>query len=354
MVSTTIRIGDRTIGPGHRTYFIAEMSANHDGSLDRAIELLEACAAAGADAVKLQTYTADTLTLDSDAPSFRVSGGTLWDGRTLYDLYTEAAMPWEWQPILKRRGEELGIAVFSSPFDATAIAFLEDMHVPAYKVASAEITDSLLIAAMAATGKPLIISTGMASLDEIVHAVTVARDAGASDIALLKCTSAYPAPPSDINLRTISHMAETFGVPIGLSDHTIDIAVPLAAVALGAAIIEKHVTLDRGAGGPDSEFSLEMDDLRKLITGIRTVEEAVGSVSYGPTEHEQAGLRFRRSLYVAEDIPVGGLITNQNVRSVRPVGGLPPDQLPLVLGRRVVKSLRHGHALRWEDVGDLA
>ncbi len=351
-MSTTICIADRTIGPGHPTYFIAEMSANHDGELDRALELLESCAAAGVDAVKLQTYTADTLTLDSDAAAFRVSGGTLWDGRTLHNLYTEAAMPWEWQPILKERGEELGIAVFSSPFDATAIDFLEEMNVPAYKVASAEITDSQLIATMAATGKPLIISTGMASLEEIAHAVATAREAGAEEIALLKCTSAYPAPASDVNLRTIGHLAETFGVPIGLSDHTLDIAVPLAAVALGATIVEKHVTLDRGAGGPDSAFSLEMDDLKELVSGIRTVEAAVGDVSYGPTEHEVAGLRFRRSLYVSNDIPIGGVFTTENVRSVRPTGGLSPDHLPQVLGRRAARALSHGDPLQWDDVGE--
>ncbi len=353
-MSTTIRIAGQPIGPGHPTYFIAEMSANHDGKLDRAIELLEACAEAGADAVKLQTYTADTLTLDSDSPAFRVSGGTLWDGRTLHDLYTEASMPWEWQPILKQRGEELGIAVFSSPFDATAIEFLEGLNVPAYKIASAEITDSRLVAAVAATGKPLIVSTGMASLEEIAHAVAVAREAGADEIALLKCTSAYPAPASDINLRTIGHLAETFGVPIGLSDHTLDISVPLAAVALGAAIVEKHVTLDRGAGGPDSAFSLEMDALRALIRGIRTVAKAIGNVSYGPTEHEAAGMRFRRSLYISDDIPIDGIFTTENVRSVRPIGGIPPDHLPLVLGRRATRALSHGDALQWENIGGTA
>ncbi len=350
-MSPTISIAGKPIGPGHPTYFIAEMSANHDGSLDRAVELLEACAGAGVDAVKLQTYTADTLTLDSDEPAFRVSGGTIWDDRTLHDLYSEAAMPWEWQPILKKRGDELGVAVFSSPFDSTAIEFLESMDVPAYKVASAEIIDSQLVVAMAETGKPLIVSTGMATLEEIAHAVAVARGAGATEIALLKCTSAYPAPASEINLRTIDHLARTFEVPIGLSDHTLDIAVPLAAVALGATIVEKHVTLDRSAGGPDSSFSLEIDDLRELITGIRIVEDAIGRVSFGPTERERALTQFRRSLYVAEDIPAGGVFTEQNVRSVRPAGGLPPDELPSVLGRRSTKTLDRGTALRWEDVG---
>ena len=350
-VSTTMSIAGQPIGRGHPTYFIAEMSANHDGSLERAIELLESCVDAGVDAVKLQTYTADTLTLNSDAPAFRVSGGTLWDGRTLHDLYTEAAMPWEWQPILKKRGEELGVQVFSSPFDQTAIDFLEEMNVPAYKVASAEITDTGLITAMATTGKPLIISTGLASLEEIAHAVTTAREAGATQIALLKCTSAYPAPPSDINLRTINHMAEAFNVPVGLSDHTLDIAVPLAAVALGASIIEKHVTLDRNAGGPDSSFSLEMDDLQQLIHGIRTVEAAIGDVTYGPTEHETAGLRFRRSLYVSKDITAGDIFTTNNIRSVRPTGGLPPNHLPQILGRQATTALTHGDPLQWEDVG---
>jgi len=343
-------IGERRIGPERPVYFIAELSANHGQSYEQAVRLVRAAKEAGADAVKLQTYTADTLTIRSDRPEFRVCGGTLWDGRTLYDLYNEAHMPWEWQPKLKAQADELGLDLFSSPFDPTAVDFLESMGVPAYKVASFELIDLPLVEKIAGTGKPVILSTGMASLAEISDAVEVVRRVSDAGLALLKCTSAYPAPPDEMNLRTIPHLAEAFGVPAGLSDHTLGIAVPVAAVALGACIIEKHFTLSRAEPGPDSAFSLEPHEFRALVEGIRTAEQALGTVRYGLSGKDEASRVFRRSLYVVEDVRSGEPLTSANVRSIRPGNGLPPKFLPSVLGRRAAEDLAKGTPLSWNLV----
>jgi N-acetylneuraminate synthase len=347
-----IEIKERYIGRGNPVYIIAELSANHNQSFDQAVALIHAAKEAGADAVKLQTYTPDTLTISSDKEYFRIGGGTLWDGRTLYDLYSEAYMPWEWQPKLKEIADEIGIDLFSTAFDPTAVDFLEEMGVPVHKVASFEIVDIPLIEKMARTGKPLIISTGMATLGEIEEAVQAARRAGATQIALLKCTSAYPAPPEEMNLRTIPHLAEAFGVPVGLSDHTLGIAVPVAAVALGACIVEKHFTLSRDIPGPDSAFSLEPHELKAMVEAIRTVEKALGEVHYGVSEREAQSRVFRRSLFVVKDMRAGEVFTDENVRSIRPGYGLPPKYLPEILGRRAVKDIEKGTPLNWRLIGE--
>jgi N-acetylneuraminate synthase len=326
------------------------MSANHGHDYDRAAKIIEAARDAGADAIKLQTYTADTLTIQSDKEYFRVKGGTLWDGRTLYDLYQEAHTPWEWQPKLQRVATDLGLHLFSTPFDDTAVDFLEEMGVPAYKVASFELVDLQLIRRVAATGKPIIMSTGMASLAEIDEAVRTARDAGAKEIALLKCTSAYPAPAEEANLRVIPHLAETFRVVAGLSDHTMGIAAPIAAVALGACIIEKHFTLSRSFPGPDSAFSLEPDEFRDMVDVVRTTGEALGEVQYEITDKERASLVFRRSLFVTRDVKAGDVFTPENLRSIRPGHGLPPRYLPEVLGRRAATNIVAGTPLAWNLV----
>ncbi len=343
-------INGRSIGSDHPTYVIAELSANHNQSFDAAVRLIHAAAEAGADAVKLQTYTPDTLTIRSDRPEFRVGGGTLWDGKTLYDLYAQAYTPWEWQPKLKEIAEQLGLDLFSTPFDLTAVDFLEEMNVPAYKVASFELVDIPLIEKIAATRKPMIISTGMATLVEIAEAVGAARGLGNEQIALLKCTSAYPAPASSINLRTIPHLASTFSVPVGVSDHTLGIAVPAAAVALGACLVEKHLTNSRAEPGPDSAFSLEPHEFRQMVEAVRTAKEALGQVCYGSTEVEQASRSFRRSLFVVQDIEVGGQFNMSNVRSIRPGQGLSPKYLAEVLGRRAACRITAGTPLDWTVV----
>ena len=293
-----IEIEDRKVGAGYPTYIIAEMSANHNQDFEQALEIIKKARQAGADAVKLQTYTADTLTIDSDKEFFRVGGGTLWDDRTLYQLYGEAYTPWAWQPRLKEAAADLGLTLFSSPFDFSAVDFLEHMEVPCYKVASFELVDVPLIEKIARTGKPMIMSTGMASLEEIKTALEAARSAGAEQIALLKCTSAYPAPPEEMNLRTIPHLADTFGVPVGLSDHTLGTVVPVAAVCVDACIVEKHFTLSREIQGPDSAFSLEPDEFAEMVAAIRTAEKALGQVDYRVGEFESRSLVFRRSLFV--------------------------------------------------------
>ncbi len=333
----SVSIAGRMIGPGCPVYIIAELSANHAQQFDQAICLVRAAKEAGADAVKLQTYTADTMTIRSDRPEFLIVGGTLWDGRTLYDLYGEAHTPWEWQPRLKAVANELGLDLFSTPFDPTAVDFLERMDVPAYKVASFEVVDLPLIEKIARTGKPIIMSTGMATLAEIAEAVEAVRRVSDAGLALLKCTSAYPAPPDEMNLRTIPHLAEAFGVPTGLSDHTLGIAVPVAAVALGACIIEKHFTLSRAEPGPDSAFSLEPHEFRAMVEGVRTAEKALGTVHYGLSGRDEASRVFRRSLYAVRDIRSGEPLTEANVRSIRPGHGLPPKYLPNVLGRRALR-----------------
>jgi pseudaminic acid synthase len=347
-----MEIAARPIGAGQPAYFVAELSANHNQDFDAALALIRAAKEAGADAVKLQTYTPDTITVRSDKPYFRIGGGTLWDGRTLYDLYSEAYTPWEWQPVLKAAADELGIALFSSAFDPTAVDFLETLGVPAHKVASPEITDIPLIERMARTGKPLLISTGMATLGEIDEAVQAARSAGATQIALLKCTSAYPAPPEDMNLRTIPHLAEAYGLPVGLSDHTLGIAVPVAAVALGACIVEKHFTLSRGTPGPDSAFSLEPAEFRAMVDAVRVAEKALGQVHYGVTEREAPMRAFRRSLFVVKDVAAGELFTAENVRSIRPANGLHPRHLPEVIGCYATCDISAGTPLTWGMVRD--
>ena len=345
-----ISIRGRAIGPGRPVYIVAEMSGNHNQSFDEAVRIVRAAKEAGADAVKLQTYSPDTITIQSTKAPFRIGAGTIWEGRGLYELYGEAYTPWDWQPKLKAVADEIGLDLFSSPFDPTAVRFLEGMGVPAYKIASFEIVDLPLIETVARTRKPIILSTGMATLSEIEEAVTTARAAGAPGVALLKCTSAYPAAPEDMHLHTIPHLADTFGVPAGLSDHTLGIAVPVAAVALGACIIEKHFTLSRALPGPDSAFSLEPDEFKAMVEAVRVVEKGLGVVRYGPTEGERASRVFRRSLFVVSDMAAGEVFTEQNVRSIRPGDGLPPKFLASVLGRRAARAIERGTPLSWELV----
>jgi pseudaminic acid synthase len=346
-----IEVGKRRIGPGSPAYCIAELSANHNQDFAQAIRIIEAAKEAGADAVKLQTYTADTITLRSDKECFRIEGGTLWDGRTLHDLYQEAFMPWEWQPKLKAIANELEMDLFSSAFDDSAVDFLEQMNVPAHKVASFELVDIGLIQKMARTGKPLIMSTGMASEEEIVEAAEAARVAAPGNrptqIALLKCTSAYPAPPEEANLHTIPELARRFGCPVGLSDHTMGIAVPVAAVALGACIIEKHLCLRRADGGPDGAFSLEPQEFKAMVEAVRTAEKALGTVQFTPGPREASSRKFRRSLFAVEDIKKGELFTRQNVRSIRPSDGLHPRHFDEVLGKRAACDVERGSPLSW-------
>ncbi len=342
-----IVISGRHIGAGARTYVVAELSANHSQSFEKAVRIIHAAKDAGADAVKLQTYTADTITLRSDKECFRIAGGTLWDGRTLHDLYQEAFTPWEWQPKMKEVAEKLGMHCFSSAFDETAVDFLEQMNVPAYKVASFELVDIGLIQKMARTGKPLIMLTGLASEGEIAEAVEAARAAGATEVALLKCTSAYPAPPEDANLHTISELARRYDCPAGLSDHTMGIAVPVAAVALGACIIEKHLCLSRADGGPDSAFSLEPEEFKAMVDAVRTAEKALGSIQFAPSAREAGSRKFRRSLFVAENVKKGEVFTAQNVRSVRPSDGLHPRHLKEVLGQHAARDIEKGTPLDW-------
>lgn len=344
-----LHIQGRPIGPGHPTYIVAELSANHHQDFQKAVELMHAAKAAGADAVKLQTYTADTLTIDCDAPQFRISG-TLWEGRNLYDLYGEAYTPWEWHPELQQIAHRLGLHCFSTPFDATAVDFCESLGMPAHKIASFESIDLPLLRKVARTGKPIIMSTGMATLAEIDEAVRTLRESGAHEIALLKCTSAYPADPADMNLLTISHLGEAFGVVPGLSDHTLGPAVPVAAVALGACIIEKHFTLSRQVSGPDSAFSLEPAEFKAMVESVRTVEKALGQVHYGVSENEAASRMFRRSLFVVEPMRAGEPFTAKNVRSIRPGHGLHTRHVDEVLGRQAARDIPRGTPLSWDLV----
>ena len=346
--SLPFAINGRSIGPGEPVYIIAELSANHRQDEGVATELVRAAHAAGADAVKLQTYTPDTITIDSDAASFRPGSGSLWSGTTLYQLYTEGTMPWDWQPRLKALAESLGMDCFASPFDATAVDFLEAMDVPAYKVASFELVDLPLIRRMAATGRPLIMSTGMATEAEIDEAVATARAAGAAEIALLKCTSAYPSPPGDVHLRAIPAMAERWGLPIGLSDHTAGIVSPVAAVALGACIIEKHMILSADDVTLDSAFSLDPSAFATMVEAVRFAEQALGEPRIGPSPAEAESRGFRRSLFVVADIAAGEPLTDQNVRSIRPADGLHTRHLEEVLGRRASRAIRRGTPLSWD------
>jgi len=344
-----IEINGRQVGPGAPVYIVAEMSANHGQDFRQAAKILEAAKMAGADAVKLQTYTPDTLTIDCDNEYFQIKG-TLWNGRKLYDLYGEAYTPWDWHPRLKEIADKLELDLFSTPFDDTAVDFLEGMQVPAYKIASFENVDLPLLSKTAKTGKPIIMSTGMATLAEIDEAVQIIRGAGGQQLALLKCTSAYPAPPEEMNLRTIPHLAEAFSVPVGLSDHTLGIAIPLAAVALGACIIEKHFTLSRAASGPDSAFSLEPHEFKAMVEAVRTAEQALGQVYYGVSEQEAGSRAFRRSLFVVKDIKAGEVFTNENVRSIRPGYGLHTRYRNEVLGRRAGHDIKRGTPLNWHHI----
>src|SRR6056297_3151218 len=346
-----IEIAGRRISSDAPPYVIAELSANHNGSLKTALTIVEEAKKAGADAVKLQTYRPDTITLDCDSEDFRIHGG-LWDGRTLYDLYEEAHMPWEWHKPLFEHARKLGLTLFSSPFDATAVDLLEDLNAPAYKIASFEAVDLPLIRYAAATGKPMIISTGMADAEEIAEAIAAARDGGCKELALLQCVSGYPAPAADYNLRTIPDMIERFGVVTGLSDHTLDNATAIASVALGASIIEKHFTLDRSGGGPDDSFSLEPAEFKALVQGARTAWEALGEVDYGRKSSEQGNAQFRRSLYFVKDLKAGEVITADAVRSVRPGYGLAPKHLEEVIGRTVRSDVKRNTPVKRELIGD--
>lgn len=330
-------------------YVIAEVSANHNQKFERAVQIIHAAKDAGADAIKLQTYTPDTMTIACNRPEFRIHG-TIWNGRNLHELYGEAYTPWEWQPRLKKIANDLGLDLFSTPFDETAVDFLEQINVPAHKLASFELVDIPLIRKMAGTGKPLIMSTGMSSVEEIDEAVATARDAGATQIALLKCTSAYPSPPEEMNLRTIPELMRRFGLPVGLSDHTMDVEVPVAAVALGACIIEKHVTLSRSDPGPDSAFSLEPQEFKAMVDAVRIAEKALGEVHFGVGAKEASNHVFRRSLFVVQDVKRGQVLTAENVRSIRPGNGLHTRHLPEVLGRSAACDIERGTPLSWDLV----
>ena len=326
-------------------FIIAELSANHNGSLERAKESIRAVAETGADAVKLQTYTADTLTIDCDNEYFRIGGGTLWDGRTLYDLYKEAYTPWEWHAELKAEAEACGLEFFSTPFDATAVDFLEELGVARHKVASFEVVDIPLLKKIGATGKPVIMSTGMASQEEIQEALDTLHSSGCPEITLLKCTSSYPAQPEDANLNTLEDLKDRFGCRVGLSDHTLGIAVPVAAVALGARVIEKHFTLTRADGGADSGFSLEPEEFKRMVDAVRVAERSLGSVMYGGSDNEEKSKVFRRSLFVVKDMKDGEPFTSENVRSIRPGQGLMPKHLDKVLACRATCDIERGTPL---------
>jgi N-acetylneuraminate synthase len=345
---STFAINDRQIGSGRPTYIVAEMSANHGQSYEQAVKILEAAKEAGADAIKLQTYTPDTMTINCNNEYFQIGKGTIWEGRNLYDLYGEAYTPWDWQPKLKEIADQLGLDLFSTPFDETAVDFLEEMNVPVHKVASFENVDFALLRKIAKTGKPIIMSTGMATLAEIDEAVQTIREAGGDKLILLKCTSAYPAPPEEMNLRTIPHLAEAFGVPVGLSDHTLDIAVPVAAVALGACMVEKHFTLSRAITGPDSAFSLQPQEFKTMVEAIRTAEQALGTVHYGVSEREAPSKVFRRSLFVVQDMKTGDRFTAENVRSIRPGYGLHTRYLDKVMRKEASCDIRRGTPLTWD------
>lgn len=344
-----IAIAGRRIGPDHPPYVICELSGNHNGELARALRMMEAAKATGADAVKLQTYTANTITLDHDGDQFRIKGG-LWDGQRLYDLYQEASTPWDWHEALFAKGRELGITVFSSPFDKTAVDLLEGLGAPAYKVASFEVVDLPLVEYIASKRKPMIISTGLANLGEIQEVINTARKGGADGLVVLHCISAYPAPMEDANLRTIPNLAETFGVISGLSDHTMGTAASVAAVALGGSVIEKHFTLARADGGPDSAFSLEPAEFTRLVEDCKATWAALGAIRYDLKGSEAGNIVYRRSLYVTRDVKAGETLTEANVRSIRPGYGLAPKHLPEVLGRRASRDLARGEPLAWAMV----
>jgi N-acetylneuraminate synthase len=344
-----LNIQGHLIGPGQSPYVIAEISANHNGDINNAIRLIDEAKKVGANAVKLQTYTPETITLNSNAPDFCIQGG-LWNGRTLYDLYSEAHMPWHWHKPLFEHARHQGITIFSSPFDSTAVDLLEDLNTPAYKIASFEAIDLPLIRYVASTGKPMIISTGMADANEIQEAVDAALGAGCSELALLYCVSGYPAPTTDYKLRTLQDMATRFGCVTGLSDHTLDNTTAIASVALGSCIIEKHFTLNRNGGGPDDSFSLEPADLKQLCESAHAAWQCLGDVDYGRQSSEKANVQFRRSLYFVKDLKAGDVITEDAVRSVRPGYGLAPKFLSEVIGRRILKGVKANTPITWNSM----
>lgn len=348
----TIAIGNKMVGHDHTPFIIAEMSGNHNQSIERAFEIVEAAAAAGAHAIKLQTYTADTITLNVSGGAFEISDpNSLWAGKNLHDLYKQAYTPWEWHAPIMSKAKELGLICFSSPFDETAVDFLEDLDVPAFKIASFENNHLPLIKKAASTGKPLIMSTGMASIAELDEAVRTAREAGCEDLILLKCTSTYPSTPANSNVLTIPHMAELFGCDVGLSDHTMGVGVAVAAVAHGAVVVEKHFTLSRADGGVDSAFSLEPHELQSLVIETERAWQSLGRVSYGPTKAEQKSLVFRRSIYIARDVQAGEIFNSDNLRIVRPGAGLPPRDFQYVIGREAKRDLPAGTPLSWDLIG---
>ncbi len=347
-----ITIGNRKIGMEHPPFIIAEMSGNHNQSLERALAIVDAAADAGAHALKLQTYTADSMTLNLNEGEFAINDPeSLWAGKSLYNLYREAYTPWEWHRPIMERCRQHGMIVFSTPFDAEAVEFLEELDVPCYKIASFENTDTPLIRKVASTGKPVIISTGMATVAELDETVRAARDAGCRELILLKCTSSYPATPENSNLMTIPHLRQLFNVEVGLSDHTLGIGAAVASVALGATVIEKHFTISRADGGVDSAFSLEPEEMRSLVTESERAWQALGEVTYGVTDHEKRSLKFRRSLYVASDMKAGETFTPENLRKVRPGYGLPPGYYDLLIGKRVARDVKKGTPVSWELVG---
>jgi N-acetylneuraminate synthase len=348
-IQTEFDIAGRTIGRSYPPFIIAEMSGNHNQSLERALAIVEAAAQAGAHALKIQTYTADTMTLDINEGEFFIGDSdSLWQGKSLYKLYQEAHTPWEWHKPIFDRCRELGMIGFSTPFDESAVDFLESLEVPCYKIASFENTDLPLIRKVAATGKPMIISTGMATIAELDEAVVAARGAGCRDLILLKCTSTYPATPENSNVRTIPHMRDLFGCPVGLSDHTMGVGAALAAVALGAVVVEKHFTLRRADGGVDSSFSLEPHEMRSLVVEAERAWQSLGNVSYGPSAAEKPSLQYRRSLYVVEDVKAGETFTADNVRAIRPGFGMAPKFMETFLGRKAGRDIKRGTPLQWD------
>lgn len=344
----TILINRTPVGPGHPAYLVAELSGNHNRDLGRALELIHAAAEAGANAVKLQTYTADTITIRCDRPEFTITTDGPWRGRTLHDLYDEAHTPWSWHSRLFEEARTRGLDIFSSPFDPTAVDLLESLETPAYKIASFELVDDALLRKVGGTGKPVILSTGMASLEEIVHAIGVLRAAGCGGVIVLRCTSSYPAPDETMNLATVPLLAQVTGCPVGLSDHSRGTVAPVVAVTLGACLVEKHLTLRRSDGGVDSGFSLEPEEFRALVSGVRQAEAMVGEATFGPGVAEEGNAALRRSLYVVQDVPEGGVFTEQNIRSIRPGFGLAPRYLDMILGRRAVRPIGRGTPMKWE------
>ncbi|MEJ8303651.1 pseudaminic acid synthase [Saccharibacillus sacchari] len=345
------QIGQRWIGKNHKPFIIAEMSGNHNHSLERALEIVDAAAKAGVHALKIQTYTADTMTLDIHEREFFIEdSNSIWKGNSLYNLYQQAYTPWEWHKPIFDRAASLGLLAFSTPFDETSVDFLETLNVPAYKIASFENTDIQLIRKVASTGKPLIVSTGMASIAELDESVRAAREFGCKDLVLLKCTSTYPATPQNTNINTIPHLKELFECEVGISDHTMGIGVAVAAVALGATVVEKHFTLKRADGGVDSTFSLEPNEMTSLVVETKRAWQSLGRVTYGATESEKESLKLRRSLYISENLKVGDILTTENVRAVRPGLGLPTKYLDELLGRAVKKDVSKGTPLSWEVI----